>query len=119
MRRIGPLDEDASPLDAGEAQLISCLLGVCEQYLAAIRTEADTHDGDWLPVCEESGIVGETLDEYASERYYDENSGKELEPRLVEEARKTEIETIDTMKVWEVVPRPKEAKLIRTLGRRE
>ena len=46
--------------------------------------------------------------------YWDNVSGKPLKPEKVRAARLEECEVIETMGVWEVIPRPKNEKVITT-----
>ena len=45
-------------------------------------------------------------------KFFDENTGKHVPPEGVKQARVEELETINTMGVWEVVPRPPGEKTI-------
>ena len=54
------------------------------------------------PVCEEP----EEWDQEAmGDAYYDDMSGKRLDPAMIAVARQTEIDFIDKMGVWEIIPR--------------
>ena len=70
------------------------------------------------PVCEEKIPLPEEMAEEAKDWwYYDDISGKELLPEKVEKARKDEIDIVESMGVWEKIPRskvPKETKIIGT-----
>lgn len=46
--------------------------------------------------------------------YYDDISGKQLKPELVRESRLEELSTIKEMKVWEIIPRPKNERTVTT-----
>ena len=59
------------------------------------------------PVCEEDASEVETP-------YWDDISGKPLDPSGVKEARKEEVQVINEMGVWEVIPRPVGEKVIST-----
>ena len=59
------------------------------------------------PVCEEVASEVETP-------YWDDISGKPLDPSGVKEARKEEVQVINEMGVWEVIPRPVGEKVIST-----
>jgi len=65
------------------------------------------------PACEEVDPIVAALDEHSG-IYYDDVTGKALDPGLVREARKEEIETIDVMGVWEVMDRPRGVKIVPT-----
>ena len=51
-------------------------------------------------------------DDLWEEKFFDENTGKQLPLEGVKQARTEEIETINTMGVWEVIPRPPGEKTI-------
>ena len=53
-------------------------------------------------------------DDLWEEKFYDENSGKELPPEGVKSARMEEIEVIKSMGVWEPIDRPPGEKVIGT-----
>ena len=53
-------------------------------------------------------------DDLWEEKFFDENTGKQLPPEGVKQARMEEIETIKSMGVWEVIPRPPGEKTIGT-----
>ena len=53
-------------------------------------------------------------DDLWEEKFYDENSGKELPPEGVRNARMEEIEVIKSMGVWEPIDRPPGEKVIGT-----
>ena len=53
-------------------------------------------------------------DDLWEEKFFDENTGKQLPPEGVKQARLEEIETIKSMGVWEVIPRPLGEKTIGT-----
>ena len=53
-------------------------------------------------------------DDLWEEKFYDENSGKELPPEGVRNARMEEIEVIKSMGVWEPIDRPTGEKVIGT-----
>ena len=53
-------------------------------------------------------------DDLWEEKFYDENSGKELPPEGVKNARMEEIEVIKSMGVWEPIDRPTGEKVIGT-----
>ena len=93
--------------DRDEDRVMAELCGVRDHMLASIIEE----QGD-QPVCDvpDPPTLGPC---YAGE-FYDDVSGKWLEPERVREARKAEIDTIDAMKVWEVIPRPPGARVIGT-----
>ena len=70
------------------------------------------------PVCEEKIPLPEEMAEEAKDWWYhDDISGKELLPEKVEKARKDEIDVVESMGVWEKIPRsqvPKGTKIIGT-----
>ena len=61
------------------------------------------------PFCEEDDAYDDQDQELV-----DDISGEHLETSRVKEARKTEIEFIEGMKVWKAVPRTKDMKVIST-----
>ena len=81
-----------------------------EEFLATIDPE--------MPVCEETiPLPDDMADEAMTWWYYDDISGKILDPKGVEKARKDEIKIFEGMKVWEKVPRssvPSGTKIIGT-----
>ena len=50
--------------------------------------------------------------------YYDDISGKVLDTKGVEKARRDEVEIIESFPVWEKIPRHKMPKGTRTIGTR-
>ena len=58
------------------------------------------------PVCEEPSFENDLFDQFSYE-FVDDVSGNKLDPEGVKVARKSEMEFIQKMGVWEVVPRPK------------
>ena len=83
-------------------QVVRLLLSLRERYIKSLPEDA-------YPTCEERpNWLEAVLSEFQSVEYYDNISGKRLDPKLVVEARKLEIDTIEKMKVWEVVDRPRD-----------
>ena len=94
--------EEGKETDADNAEVVHLLMSIREPYLASLPP-------DPYPTCEERpNWLESILAEFQSVEYYDNISGKALDTKLVIEARKLEIETIDKMKVWEVVDRPRD-----------
>ena len=104
--------EDEQPPEKRRAMLLEAA-GGDEDYSLDLLVQ-EVHDrrvqdilslqkGSPYPVCEEVAIWE---DPGYIEEFYDETSGVKLNPKLVAEARKAEIEFIDAMGVWEVGPRP-------------
>ena len=62
------------------------------------------------PVCEEEDMYDDQDQELV-----DDISGEHLETSRVKEARKTEIEFVEGMKVWKAVPRTEDMKVISTI----
>ena len=60
------------------------------------------------PVCEELDVL--KLDKW--EEFRDDLTGKLLDPEMVKDARRTELKYIDECQVWDLVPRPKDVKVI-------
>ena len=80
-----------------------------DKYLQSIEGESE-------PVCEEKiPLPPELEDEAATWFYYDDISGKVLDAKGVEKARRDEIEKFP---VWEKIPRHKMPKGTRTIGTR-
>ena len=75
------------------------------------RELCEVHTG--YPTCDESN-PHEYLDEVGDYELiaHDDNSGLELDPSKVQEARKEEITIAQQMDVWEVVPRPADKNVI-------
>ena len=87
---------------------ISCLLELSRsQAIAAVSAEGE-EAGDQFPVCEDSWNVDR------EECFVDDVSGKILDPNGVRQARKEEMGIIQSMGIWEVVPRPPGVKIIGT-----
>ena len=68
--------------------------------------------GDSYPVCHEK-LETEAYEEYATS-FWDDITGKPLRADLVRASQKEEVDTIRSMGVWEVVPRPANEKVIPT-----
>ena len=82
-----------------EGDLSALILDHCEIFLASIEDSEE-------PVCEEKvALPPELQDEAATWWYYDDISGKVLDTQGVQQARRDEIKIIETMKVWEKIPR--------------
>ena len=72
--------------------------------------EAATQEANPMPTCDEV----DPMDIDSSWDYFVDNvSGKYLDPRLVAQARKEEIDVIDEMKVWIRVPRPTDKPVLK------
>ena len=81
-----------------------------DNYLKSIEGESE-------PVCEEKiPLLPESEDEAATLYYYDDISGKVLDTKGVEKARRDEVEIIESFPVWEKIPRHKMRKGTRTIG---
>ena len=63
----------------------------------------------FYPVCEEQFDI-----DPETPWYYDDVSGKPLDTQMVQAARREECQVIQTMGVWEPIPRPKNEKVIST-----
>jgi len=91
-----------------EDQVMEAILAERVRIVAQLSQHTDT------PVCEEDPricLVDAGADECV---YVDDVHGGELPKEGVEAARREEIEVIRKMKVWEVVDRPKDKKVIST-----
>eukprot|EP00435_Cladocopium_sp_Y103_P012181 s2981_g3.t1 len=76
-------------------------------------------EGEQEPVCEETiPFPPELEDEVPNWYYYDDISGKILDTKGVEKARRDEVEIIESFPVWEKIPRHKMPKGVRTIGTR-
>ena len=94
-----------------EMALESLILEDRERVLSSIDPEK--------PVCEEKIPLPEEMAEEARDWwYYDDISGKELLPEKVEKARKDEIDIVESMGVWEKIPRSKVPKGTKIIGTR-
>ena len=83
-----------------------------DKYLQSIEGENE-------PVCEEKiPLPPELEDEAATWYHYDDISGKVLDTKGVEKARRDEVEIIEHFPVWEKIPRHKMPKGTRTIGTR-
>ena len=82
-------------------------------FLLSLRTGfLNSVAGQAFPVCEMT--FGTAQYEEFETSYWDDVSGKPLRPELVREARMEEISTVKQMGVWEVIPRPKNERVIST-----
>ena len=80
--------------------------GMIEELIAQEREDfIASVQGKTNPTCDLEGDLWE-------KKFFDENTGKKLPPEGVKQARMEEIETIKTMGVWEVIPRPPGEKTI-------
>ena len=83
-----------------------------EMYLASI-------EGQEEPVCEEKiSLPPELHDDAATWWFYDDISGKVLDAKGVQQARKDEIKIIEDMGVWEKIPRSQMPSGMKTIGTR-
>ena len=95
-----------------EGDLSALILDHREMFLASI-------EGQDEPVCEEKiALPPELQDEAATWWYYDDISGKVLDSQGVQQARRDEIKIIETMKVWEKIPRSQIPAGMKTIGTR-
>ena len=92
-------------LENEEEMVIDFLMSLRTGFLNSVAGEA-------CPVCEEKFDTEQY--EVFETSYYDDISRKPLKPELVQAARKEEIATVVEMGVWEVIPRPKNEKVIST-----
>ena len=104
------------PEDERPGDIDQCLMNLITEdrvkYLQSVEGEDE-------PVCEEKiPLPPELEDEAATWFYYDDISGKVLDAKGVEKARKDEIEIIESFPVWEKIPRHKMPKGVRTIGTR-
>ncbi|CAJ1336689.1 unnamed protein product, partial [Effrenium voratum] len=91
------------PLEQEEEMVTNFLLSLREGFLNSVQ-------GEPYPVCEEH-LETEQFEEFET---WNDISGKPLRPDLVRAARQEEVATINEMGVWEVIPRPKDEKVIST-----
>ena len=95
-----------------EGDLSALILDHREMFLASIEDQDE-------PVCEEKiALPPELQDEAATWWYYDDISGKVLDSQGVQQARRDEIKIIETMKVWEKIPRSQIPAGMKTIGTR-
>ena len=95
-----------------EGGLSALILDHREMFLASIEDQDE-------PVCEEKiSLPPELQDEAATWWYYDDISGKVLDSQGVQQARRDEIKIIETMKVWEKIPRSHIPPGMKTIGTR-
>eukprot|EP00435_Cladocopium_sp_Y103_P040755 s116_g11.t1 len=71
-------------------------------------SQAEEERGETRVVCEEPDFFAEKYAEY-----YDDISGRELDPEMVVKARREEVEFIRKMKVWQEVDRPKDKPVLK------
>ena len=75
--------------------------------LNAIASSSDPE----RPVCEETDFtVDGNLQDTWAEEFYDNVTGQSLDADLVRQARKTKVEFINHMKVWDKMPRQEAAR---------
>ena len=95
-----------------EGDLSALILDHREMFLASIEDQDE-------PVCEEKiALPPELQDEAVTWWYYDDISGKVLGSQGVQQARRDEIKIIETMKVWEKIPRSQIPAGMKTIGTR-
>ena len=95
-----------------EGNLSALILDYREMFLALI-------EGQDEPVCEEKiALPPELQDEAATWWYYDDISGKVLDSQGVQQARRNDMKIIETMKVWEKIPRFQIPAGMKTIGTR-
>ena len=92
-----------------EGRLYELICSDRERFVGRLY-EAQALDPKSYPVCEEPTLHFETWDA----EFVDNVSGKPLDTKMVQEARTTELETIEKMGVWEPCPRPERVKIIAT-----
>ena len=95
------------PMD-DETAITSLLLSHRKGFLGA-RHAKRQESPEVLPVCEEQFDI-----DPETPWYYDDVSGKPLDTQMVQAARGEECQVIQTMGVWEPIPRPKNEKVIST-----
>ncbi|CAE6933232.1 RE2 [Symbiodinium sp. CCMP2592] len=88
-----------SPEDA-EGMIEELILQEREGFIASVENEEQ-------PTCD-------LEDDLWEEKFYDENTGKELPAEGVKQARMEEIQVIKDMQVWEPIPRPPGERVIGT-----
>ena len=104
-----PENERPDDMDDKDQCLMNLIMEDRERYLQSIEGEEE-------PVFEETiPLPPELEDEAATWYYYDDISGKILDSKGVEQARKDEVEIIESFPVWEKIPRHKG---VRTIGTR-
>ena len=107
-----PENERPDDMDDIDQCLMNLIMEDRERYLQSIEGEEE-------PVCEETiPLPPELEDEAVAWYYYDDISGKILDSKGVEQARKDEVEIIESFPVWEKIPRHKMPKGVRTIGTR-
>jgi hypothetical protein len=94
-------EEQLTPADDDADEVMALVMDMRDR--AICRLEADMESGEKTrPVCEESDGFENT--EYL-DAYFDDVSGRELDPAKVQEARKVELDLIAGIGVWKIVPR--------------
>ena len=95
------------PMD-DEIAITNLLLSHRKGFLGALHAKLQ-ESPEVLPVCEEQFDI-----DPEAPWYYDDVSGKPLDTQMVQAARREECQVIQTMGVWEPIPRPKNEKVIST-----
>ena len=95
----------AEPMD-DETAITNLLLSHRKGFLGALHAKLQ-ESPEVLPVCEEQFDI-----DPETPWYYDDVSGKPLDTQMVQAARCEECQVIQTMGVWEPIPRPKNEKVI-------
>ena len=93
------------PMD-DETAITNLLLSHRKGFLGALHAKLQ-ESPEVLPVCEEQFDI-----DPETPWYYDDVSGKPLDTQMVQAARRGQV--IQTMGVWEPIPRPKNEKVIST-----
>ena len=88
------------PMD-DETAITNLLLSHRKGFLGALRAKFQ-ESPEILPVCEEQFDIDPGIP-----WYYDDVSGKPWDTQMVQAARREECQVIQTMGVWEPIPRPK------------
>ena len=93
------------PMD-DETAITNLLLSHRKGFLGALHAKLQ-ESPEVLPVCEKQFDI-----DPETPWYYDDVSGKPLDTQMVQAARREECQVIQTMGVWEPIPRPKNEKVI-------
>ena len=97
-------------VEAGYA-IDGLVLAQREQVLMSIKESGE----EWpVPVDPYYEWDADEVDETDDLVYMDDLSGKVLDPKLVVPARSEEVEFIDTIGLWDAVPRPRDQRVIGT-----
>ena len=88
--------------------ITNLLLSHRKGFLGALHAKLQ-ESPEVLSVCEEQFDI-----DPKTPWYYDDVSGKPLDTQMVQAARREECQVIQTMGVWEPIPRPKNEKVIST-----